>query len=110
MTDQPQGVSSLSESEDARDASTLIGLYDAYLVAEGQPSIKADPIESGVKKEEEPGKPEPTELETRRAKQLEDGATVASQKAGIQTDGPELDEFEAAFNVFAKKKDNEKRV
>jgi hypothetical protein len=99
---QPQGVSSLSESDDVRDASTLIGLYDAHLVAEGLPSIKADPTESGV---ETPGnKPKPTDLAARRAQQLKDGESVASKKAGVQTDGPEVDEFEAAFNVFAKRK------
>ena len=102
LTSQPQGVSSLSESDDARDASTLIGLYDAYLVAEGQPSIKADPIESGVT--EVPGKTGATDLAARRAQQLSDGESVPSKKAGVQTDGPELDEFEAAFNVFAKRK------
>jgi hypothetical protein len=102
LNEQPHGVSNLSLSDDTRDASTLIGLYDAHLVAGGQPSIKADPTESGVKVPA--SKDAPTELETKRAQQLSDGASVASKKAGVNTDGPELDEFEAAFNVFAKRK------
>lgn len=102
LNEQPQGVSNLSQSEDARDASTLIGLYDAHLVAEGKPSIKADPTESGVN-EETVEKTEPTDLEARRAQQLKDGESVASKKAGVQTDGPVEDEFETAFNVFAKR-------
>jgi hypothetical protein len=106
LNDQSKGVSDLSMSDDARDASTLIGLYDAHLVASGQPSIKADPIESGVT--EEAGKPAPTELEARRAQQLSDGASVASKKAGVVTDGPEEDEFTAAFNVYAKRKDKQR--
>jgi hypothetical protein len=106
MNEQSKGVADLGESDDARDASTLLGLYDAHLVANGHPSIKADPTESGVN--EDTGKPVPTELETRRAKQLEDGASVASKKAGVNTDGPETSEFEAAFDVFAKRKDKQR--
>jgi hypothetical protein len=102
LDEQPQGVSSLSESDDVRDASTLIGLYDAHLVANGHPSLKADPTESGVT--ETPANTGPTDLASRRAQQLQDGESVPSQKAGIQADGPVEDEFEAAFNVFAKRK------
>ena len=106
LDEQPQGVSNLSLSDDTRDASTLMSLYDSHLVAAGQPSIKADPTESGVTVPA--ASAAPTQLAARRAQQLKDGESVVSKKAGVNTDGPELDEFEAAFAVFAKRKEKQR--
>ena len=101
LASQPHGVAQLAESDDTRDASTLIGLYDTHLVANGKPSLRVDPP-TGV------NEVQPTELEKKRAKQLEDGAAPASKKAGINTDGPETTEFDAAFAVFAAKKERQR--
>ena len=109
MADQSQGVAALAESDDSRDASTLIGLYDTHLVANGKPTLKADPP-TGVNEDEVDSAAEPqlSELEKKRAKQLEDGAAPTSRKAGVNTDGPETTEFDAAFAVFAKRKEQKR--
>jgi hypothetical protein len=101
LAGQPHGVAQLAESDDTRDASTLIGLYDTHLVADGKPTLRVDPP-TGV------NEVQLTELEKKRAKQLEDGASPASKKAGINTDGPDTTEFENAFAVFAKKKERQR--
>jgi hypothetical protein len=101
LTGQPMGVAQLADSDDPRDASTLIGLYDSHLVANGKPTLKADPP-TGV--DEVPLTP----LEKKRAQQLEDGAAPPSKKSGVNTDGPETTEFEAAFEVFARKQEQKR--
>jgi len=108
LADQPLGVYHLAESDDPRDASTLIGLYDSHLVTSGKPTLKADPPTGVNKVEKTVEDRQLTELERKRRKQLEDGASVASRKAGVNTDGPATSEFEAAFEVFARKKERQR--
>jgi hypothetical protein len=109
LDSQPLGVANLADSDDPRDASTLIGLYDSHLVANKKPSLRADPA-TGVEEDEVESVVEPqlTELERKRRKQLEDGATVASRKTSVNADGPATSEFEAAFEVFARKKERQR--
>ena len=108
LDEQSPGVNALASSDNTADAKTLIGLYDAHLVAAGKDSLRApDPNEPGVTDEEEEakGSDEPSELEKRRAQQLEDGTAIPSKSAGIDPDGtPGGTEFEQAFDYYAKKK------
>lgn len=108
LDQQPPGVMALADSDDTADASTLIGLYDQHLVASGKPSLKADPTEPGVdgnQEEETPEGSEKSELDKKREQQLEDGVSAASKSAGVNADGEAPDEFEAAFNAFAARKE-----
>jgi hypothetical protein len=109
LTGQPLGVANLAESDDPRDASTLISLYDSHLIANKKPSLRADPA-TGVNEEgkEHGEERQLTQLERKRQQQLADGASVASKKSGVNTDGPATSEFEAAFEVFAKKKERQR--
>ena len=108
LNDQSPGVTALAGSDDTKDATTLLRLYDEHLVSGGKDSLKApDPTEPGVKDKEEEaqGGAEPTELQKRRAQQLEDGTAIPSKGAGIDPDGGQSGtEFEQAFEFFAKKK------
>lgn len=102
---QPPGVQGLAFSDDTRDAVELISKYDAHLVAEGKPSLR--PEEANEEDPDEPGvesKREPTEIERKRAQQLDAGQSIPSKPAGIDVDAGNMDEFEAAFNHFAQKK------
>lgn len=102
---QPPGVQNLGESADPADASTLIGLYDDYRVGQGHPTIKAKPDP-----EPDPGvTTEADELAKRRAQQLQDGETIPSKSARVNPDTEAPDEFEAAFNAFAARKEAKNR-
>lgn len=102
---QSPGVRALGNSDDVQDASTLLGLYDNYRVANGKPTMKADPEpDTGVKNDNA------DELAERRRQQLEGGTTLPSKSARVTTDGPEgEDEFERSFNVFAARKEAKNR-
>ncbi len=96
---QPPGTQALGGSDDTRDASLLIGLYDDYLVANGSPTIKQDPaIDTGVTDITD-------EVAERRNRQLEDGATLPSRAARIDDSQSSGNEFDDAFNAFAARKD-----
>jgi hypothetical protein len=105
LDNQSPGIMALADSDDTNDASTLIGLYDDYLVANGDPTLKADPTEPGVNNEEQKtdGADEPSDLAKRRQQQLTDGTTVPSKPAGIDPGGEAMDEFDQAFNYHAKR-------
>jgi hypothetical protein len=105
LSTQPPGVQALSESDDTEDASTLIGLYDGHLVAEGQPTLKADPGSTSVN--EVPA--DTTRANTRRQQQLEAGTTVPSKPARVDGTAEAGSEFEDAFAVFAKRKEAQQR-
>ena len=104
---QSPGIAKLAESDDTADASTLIGMYDSHLVANGQPSLKPNPDPgTGVeKKDEEAAGAGATDLAQKRAQQLEDGTTIESKNAKIDAGAEPKGDFEAAFDVFAKRKD-----
>lgn len=109
LNEQPPGIIALSESDDTDDASTLIGMYDNHLVSVGQPSMKPDP-KPGVNEEAVPAGAELTDLEKRRGRQLESGnRSVSSKPAGIAADTESMDGFEKSFNVFASKKEQQRR-
>lgn len=118
LSSQPPGIQALGASDDTDDASSLIGMYDNHLVAAGQPSLKApeqgektDPTEPGVNEDEQQSGDEPTSLASRRAQQLEDGTSIPSKSAGVNTDGESGDdEFERAFEHHAKKKDRQRAM
>jgi hypothetical protein len=101
---QPPGVRALSESDDTLDASTLIGLYDGHLVAQGQPSIKVNP-EPGVDDEA----PAATPQANKRKQQLEAGSSVPSKSARVDGTAEAGTEFDAAFDVFAKRAEARQR-
>jgi len=102
---RPPGVHSLAESADANDALALIGMYDSHLIANGFASLKeANDPGPGVKEVDKP-----TDLAARRARQLEDGSSIPSKPAGVNTGDDEgLDEFESAFKVFANRLDKKR--
>lgn len=101
---QSPGIQALGDSADVNDASTLIGLYDDYRVANGHPTMKADP-------EPDPGvTTEANELAERRKRQLEDGKTIPSKSARVDPDAESgEDEFERSFNAFAARKEAKNR-
>lgn len=108
FNDQPPGIQSLADSADTRDASTLIGMYDDYQVAHGEASIRKqspDPGQQGGVKEKE----QIDEVAARRAQQLEDGHSIPSKPAGVNTDQEATDGFEAAFNAFAARKEAQRQ-
>lgn len=113
ITQQPPGVQNLADSDDPRDASTLLGMYDTYRVANGLETLKAP--------SEDPGKPdhesdsvvekEASELEKRRQAQLESGTTVESKPAHINPNADSGEnEFERAFNAFAARKEAKRQA
>lgn len=105
LIDQPPGVQALQDSDDTSDASTLIGLYDTHLVANGKPTLKADP-EPGVT---EVVVPAPSPQANKRAQQLEAGTTVQSKSARVDGTAEAGDDFDAAFAVFAKRREARQR-
>lgn len=112
LLEQTPGTQGLAASDDPRDATELLGKYDAHLVANGQPSLRAvaddNLTEPDVDANKDDGKPkglEPSEIERRRQQQLEDGIASPSKRAGIDADAEAEDEFEAAFNAFANRKE-----
>jgi len=108
---QPPGVQSLSDSDDPQDASALIGLYDGHLVANGQPTLKADPKDNdGVDTEETTAQEEETNsVAARRKQQLEDGTTIPSRNSRVDPSKEPVDDFEAAFAYHAKRKDRQRQ-
>jgi len=104
LVQQPPGIAALSESDDTKDASALISMYDEHLVANGKPTLKATP-EPASKLEENPDGSEATNLAKKRAQQLADGTTVESRNAKIDAGAEPKGDFEAAFDSFAKRKD-----
>jgi len=106
---QPPGIQSLSDSDDAKDASALIGLYDSHLVAEGKPTLKADPVDNGVDtkeaEEQQKKEAEAESLTKRRKQQLADGATIPSKNSRVDSRSEPVDDFEAAFNYHANRKE-----
>jgi len=108
---QPPGVQSLTDSDDPQDASVLIGLYDTHLVAEGKPTLKADPVDDGVDNKDELTQKEidANSIATRRKQQLEDGTTIKSKSARIDPSSEPADDFEAAFKFHANRKENRQR-
>lgn len=110
LDSQPPGVQSLSQSNDPQDASVLVGMYDGHLVAEGLPTLKADPKDNGVDTEEKLAQEEKTNsVAARRKQQLEDGATIPSKNARVDPSDDGVDDFEAAFNYHAKRKDRQRQ-
>ena len=109
LDEQSPGVQALSASDDSKDASLLIGLYDEHLVANDKPSLKAEvkdkEIVPGPGDEPEEKK---TTLAARRAQQLEDGATIKSKNSRIDPSKEPADDFDAAFNFHAKQKDRKR--
>ena len=103
---QPPGIAALSESDDTQDASALIGMYDDYLVANGKPTLKKETTpEPASKKDEEAAGADESDLAKKRAQQLEDGTTIDSKNAKIDTGSDTGGDFEAAFAFHAKRKD-----
>jgi hypothetical protein len=110
LDSQPPGVQSLTDSDDPQDASALIGLYDSHLVASGLPTLKADPTNGVDTKDELTQKEiEANSIAARRAQQLEDGTTIPSKKSRIDPSSEPVDDFEAAFNFHAKRRENQRR-
>lgn len=106
LADQPPGIAALSESDDTNDASALIGMYDAHLVENGKPSLKAPTPEPASKKEDEvTDGADATALAKKRTQQLEDGTTIDSKNAKIDAGSEPLGDFETAFAFHAKRKD-----
>lgn len=100
---QSPGTKALGESDDTRDASLLIGLYDDYRVEQGRPSMRTDPeLDTGVTEVTD-------EVTQRRNRQLEDGTTLPSKAARVETDQEATDGFEDAFNAYAAKKDRQRQ-
>jgi len=102
LNNQPAAVKTLAASDDAQDASSLIGLYDNHRIANKLPSLKAAPIDDlggdGIDTA--------TELELKRQRQLDAGISVPSKNARIVTSGDETgDTFTDAFAAYAKRKD-----
>lgn len=107
MDTQPPGIQSLAGSDDTRDASSLIGLYDEHRVGSGQQSLRADPIPGNGSSVDEKA----DEVAKRRERQLEDGVTLPSKGARIDVDESTGDtEFERQFNAFAKRKEAANRA
>ena len=101
MDSQPPGIQSLASSDDTRDASSLINLYDDHRVDSGQKSLRADPIPDDGSSVDTKA----NEVARRRERQLEDGTALPSRSARIVTDDETgEDEFERSFNAFAKRK------
>lgn len=106
ISTQSPGVQGLADSDDVQDASSLIGLYDSHLVANGKQSLrKTDHSESDVVVEDQA-----TELEQKRQRQLDDGATIPSKAARIDPTAESEGEFEDAFDAFAKRKDAQRQA
>lgn len=99
---QPPGIQALADSEDTADASTLIGMYDTYRVAQGDETLRSDP-----KPEIEDGSVDnkADEIAARRQRQLEDGVTIPSKNARIDPNADAGSEFENAFAAFAARKE-----
>lgn len=100
LSNQPAAVRSLAASEDAEDASSLIGLYDDHRIANDIPSLRAVPEDTGDDSSTA------TELEAKRQRQLDAGLTIQSKPARIVTneDGSG-DAFEDAFAAYAARND-----
>lgn len=111
LDNQPPGVQSLTDSDDPQDASALIGLYDSHLVASGLPTLKADPVDNGVDTKDKLTQKEieANSIAARRKQQLEDGTTIPSKKSRIDPSSEPTDDFEAAFNYHAKRRENQRR-
>ena len=102
LTSQPAAVQTLAESDDAKDASSLIGLYDNHRIANKLPSLKVAPDDDLGGDEIDTA----TELELKRQRQLDAGMSVPSRNARIVTSGDETgDTFTDAFAAYAKRKD-----
>lgn len=103
MESQPAVVQALAESDDVYDASSLIGLYDNYRVANDLPTLKAttDHGDTVVDKET-------TSLAEKRALQLEAGETIPSQGARVDPNAESGNDFENAFNAFAARKESKR--
>jgi len=111
LDSQPPGVQSLTDSDDPQDASALIGLYDSHLVAEGKPTLKADPVDNGVDTKDELTQKEieANSIAARRKQQLEDGTTIPSKPARIDPSSEPADDFEAAFKYHANRKERQRQ-
>ena len=110
LDSQPPGVQSLTDSDDPQDASALIGLYDGHLVAEGKPTLKADPNNGVDTKDELTQKEiEANSIAARRKQQLEDGTTIPSKAARIDPSSEPADDFEAAFKYHANRKERQRQ-
>ena len=105
LDEQSPGIQALTGSDDSKDASLLIGLYDTHLVAEGQPSLKAEEDTTIVPG---PGDEKPNKIAEKRKQQLEDGATIKSKNSRIDPGAAEADDFESAFNFHAARKDRQR--
>ncbi len=100
---QSPGTQALGESDDTRDASLLIGLYDDYRVDQGKTSMRTDPeLDTGVNEVAD-------EVTQRRSRQLQDGTTLPSKPARVVETGENLDDFEKSFNAFAAKKERQRQ-
>ena len=102
MANQSPGIRALADSDDTRDASLLIGKYDDYRVENGHTTLKSDPGPDNGSSVDEAAE---DEVAKRRKQQLEDGVTLPSKSARIDTDAETGSEFENAFNAFAKRKE-----
>ena len=105
LQNQPPGIVALSESDDANDASALIGMYDEHLVANNQPTLKAPTPKPASQEEEEKAGADATTLAEKRAQQLEDGTTIESKNAKIDASTEPKGDFETSFDYHAKRKD-----
>jgi len=95
---QPAAVRDLAASDAVEDAASLVTYYDTHLRASGKE------IDLGKTDVDEDGKTA-TDLEKRRARQLENGRTVSSRASGVNSGADEEgDDFSRAFALHAGRK------
>lgn len=101
---QNAAIQNLANSDDAKDASDLMGLYDTFRVSSSlEPLRKADHDQNIVVENVD-------EIAERRARQLEDGVAIPSRAAKIDPSADTGGEFDTAFAAFAKKKDTKRQA
>jgi hypothetical protein len=109
LAQQSPGIGALAESDYAADATSLIGMYDNYLVTNDLPTLKKTDPGPGVNTDGD--KPEGSELSSnakKRAEQLASGTSVASKSAGVTTGDTVTDDFDTAFNAFAARRERKR--
>jgi hypothetical protein len=107
LAKQSPGIGALAESDYAADATSLIGMYDNYLVTNNLPTLKNDPG-PGVNNGDKTEGSELSSNAKKRAEQLASGTSVASKSAGVTTGDTVTDNFEDAFNAFAARKERKR--
>lgn len=104
INQQPPGIKDLAQSSVSEDANALLSMYDNDMVANGNPTIRSTP--DGV---ETPAVTQQADkLKAKRERQLNDGATVAGKGANINPGNEVVDDFDSAFQHFAKKRERQR--